>query len=221
MQRRRFFKAMAALPAAPALLSQTQSTAPQIPTGMAPASQPPAGGRGGGRGSAANIPTFDETSPELVADAEPRFFTPAQYSALRRLSALLMPPLNGNPGALECAVPEFLDFLIGVSLPDRQKLYRDGLDTLNARAKKSFDKAFAGLSDADADTVIRPLLAPVPWVYDPPKDPAVRFITEAHRDIRTAAQNSRAWANASGPSGGRRFGGGGTYLNPIDPVYPG
>ena len=217
MKRRGFFKTLAALPVAPALLSQTQSPAPQTP-----AVQPPAGGRGGGggggRAGGANIPTFDETSPELVADAEPRFFTPAQYSALRRLSALLMPPTEGSPGSIDCRAPEFLDFLIGASLPDRQKLYRSGLDTLNANAKKSFKKAFADLSDADADAVIRPLLVPVPWVYDAPKDPALQFVAEAHRDIRTATQNSREWATA-GAASGRRRGGGGSYLNPIDPIY--
>ncbi len=215
MKRRRFFKTLAALPAAPALLSQTQSVAPQTP-----AAQLPAGGRGAGgsRPGAANIRTFDETSPELVADAEPRFFSPQQYSALRRLSALLMPPLEGSPSAIDCRVPEFLDFLIGASLPDRQKLYRSGLDTLNANAKKRFKKSFADLSDADADAVIRPLLVPVPWVHDAPKDPAVQFVAEAHRDIRTATQNSREWATA-GVASGRRRGGGGFYLNPIDPIY--
>jgi hypothetical protein len=219
MKRRRFFKTLAALPAVPALLAQAQSPAAQTP--QTPAAQPPAaGGRGGGGGrfGAANPPTFEETSAELVADAEPRFFAPAQYAALRRLSALLMPSLNGGPGALECGAPEFLDFLIGASLPDRQKLYRGGLDTLNAKAKKSFNKTFADLNDADADVVIRPLLVPVAWVQDAPKDPAVQFVVEAHRDIRTATQNSREWADA-GAASGRRRGGGGTYLNPIDPTY--
>jgi hypothetical protein len=215
MKRRRFFKTLAALPAVPALMSQAQSPVPQTPV-----SQSPAGGRGGGGGrfGGANTPTFDETSPELVADAEPRFFTPAQYSALTKLSALFMPPLNGNPGALECGAPEFLDFLVGASLPDRQKLYRTGLDTLNAKAEKSLNKAFAYLSDAEADSIIRPLLAPVAWVQDAPKDPAVRFISEAHRDIRTATQNSLAWATG-GTASGRRRGGGGSYLKPIDPIY--
>jgi hypothetical protein len=216
MKRRRFFKTLAALPVAPALMSQAQSPVPQTP-----AVQPSAGGRGGGGGrfGGANIPTFEETSLELVADAKTRFFTPAQYSALRKLSGLFMPPLNGSPGALDCGAPEFLDFLIGASLPDRQQLYRHGLDTLNAKAKKSFNKAFAELNDADADAVIRPLLTPVSWVQDAPKDPEVHFIAEAHRDIRTATQNSREWANAGVASGRRRGGGGGSYLNPIDPIY--
>jgi hypothetical protein len=132
--------------------------------------------------------------------------------------------MRGNPGALECGAPEFLDFLIGASPADRQRLYRTGLDMLNARAKKQFNKSFAELDTAQADTVIRPLLAPVPWVYDAPRDPNVQFLAEAHRDIRTATQNSREWAEAgasSGRRGGGGFGGGGSYLNPIDPVYKG
>jgi len=219
MKRRRFFKTLAALPAAPALIAQAQSSAAQ--TAQTPTAQPPAGpGRGaaGARFGESNVPTFEETSPELVAAGEPRFFTAAQFSALRRLSALLMPPLSGNPGALDCGAPEFLDFLIGASLPDRQKLYRGGLDALNAKSKKSFNKSFADLNDSDADAVVRPLLVPVAWVQDSPKDPTIQFVVEAHRDIRTATQNSREWA-AAGAASGRRRGGGGTYLNPIDPIY--
>jgi hypothetical protein len=99
------------------------------------------------------------------------------------------------------------------------------VDTLNVRAKKQFGKSFAELDNTQADAVIRPLLAPLPWVYDLPKDPAMRFLAEAHRDIRTATQNSREWA-AAGAASGRRGGafgggGGGSYINPIDPVYKG
>jgi hypothetical protein len=129
--------------------------------------------------------------------------------------------MRGNPGATECGAPEFLDFLIGVSPADRQKLYRTGLDNLNARARKQFNKSFADLDDKQADAIIRPLLAPVPWVHDAPKDPSLHFMAEAHRDIRQATQNSREYA-AGGAGSGRRGGGfGGGYLNPIDPIYRG
>jgi len=214
MKRRRFFKALAALPAAPALLSQQPPANPQTPS-----AQPP-GGRGG-RGQA-NIPKFELTPADLAGDPTQRFFTPQQFSALRKLSEVLMPPLRGNPGAVECGAPEFLDFLIGTSPAERQKLYRSGLDALNAHAKKQHNKAFAELSATEADAVLRPLLAPVPWVYDAPKDSTVHFVSEAHRDIRTATQNSREWAEAGANSGRRGgFGGGGAYLNPIDPIYKG
>jgi hypothetical protein len=220
MKRRRFFKTVAALPAAQALIAQTP--VPQPPAAQTAVTPAPVAGRGGGRGGrggGANIPLFEETTPELVAVSEPSFFSPTQYSALHRLCALLQPPLGGNPGAIECQAPEFLDFLVGASLSDRQKLYRDGLDTLNANAKKKFKKSFSELNDADADAVVRPLLAPVAWAYDLPKDPALHFVAEARRDIRTATHNSRDWATGGASSGRPRFGGGGSFLNPIDPIY--
>ncbi len=220
MKRRGFVKTLIALPVAPALAAPQQPANPQTP-----AAQPPAGGRGGGGGvrfGQANVPKFELTQTEVVGEPTQSFFTPAHFAALRKLSDVLMPPMRGLPGALECGAPEFLDFLIGSSPADRKALYRNGLDTLNARAKSQFHKSFAELDATQADAVIRPLLVPVPWAYDLPKDPAMHFLAEAHRDIRTATQNSREWAAASASSGRRSgFGGGGSYLNPIDPVYKG
>ena len=130
-----------------------------------------------------------------------------------------MPPLKGNPGSLECEAPEFLDFLVGASLPDRQKLYRNGLDALNANARKKYNKTFADLNNAEAESILRPLMVPVAWAYDPPKDPVEHFLFEAHRDLRTSTQNSRAWAAAGAAAGRRGFGGGGQFVKPIDPIY--
>ena len=222
MKRRGFVKTLIALPAAPALADQQAPANPQTPA------QPPAGGRGGGGGGRfgqGNIPKFELTSTEALGEPVIRFFTPPQFAALHKLSDVLMPPMGGYPGALECGAPEFLDFLIGSSPADQQSIYRNGLDTLNARAKKQFGKSFAELDATQADAIIRPLLTPVPWPYDLPKDPAMNFLAQAHRDIRTATQNSREWA-AAGASSGRRggaFGGGGVgpFINPIDPTYKG
>src|SRR5689334_14118118 len=115
MKRRRFVKALAALPAAPALVSQQQPPAAQTP----PAAQAPAGrGGAGGRFAQGNIPKFELTSPDSVSEPTQRFLTQPQFAALRKLSAVLLPPMGGNPGALDCGVPEFLDFLIGASPAD-------------------------------------------------------------------------------------------------------
>jgi hypothetical protein len=105
MRRRRFFQAVAAAGAVPALVGQQQSTqagAPKIETAVA----------------------------DLAADTLPHFFTPAQFAALRKLSDILQPAVKGTPGAIEAKAPEFLDFLIGESPADRKQLYRDGLDAL-------------------------------------------------------------------------------------------
>jgi hypothetical protein len=160
------------------------------------------------------------TPRDTIADPVPHFFTPAQFATLRKLSDTLLPAIAGNPGALDAGAPEFLDFLIGESPAARQQLYRSGLDLLNARATKQFNKPFASLDAKEADSLIRPLLVKVPWAYDPPKDPGSHFITAAHEDIRTATRNSRAWADAA-RAAGRRVAGPQLFWNPIDPIYKG
>src|SRR5277367_6540141 len=111
LQRRRFIQTLAAAPA-------ISAAAPQR------AAPPPA---------AATAPKLTNALPDADAETTPRFFTPAQFAALRRLGALFMPPRKGLPGALDAGAPEFVDFLISDSPTDRQQLYRNGLDTFNAR----------------------------------------------------------------------------------------
>ncbi len=202
---------VAAPAAAPALFAQPPAPQPA----PQPAGAPTLGGRGPGGPSALDI-KLDVVSPDNVAEPEARFFTPAQFAALRKLSDLLMPPLRGNPGALDAAAPEFLDFLVGVSPADRQALYRSGLDALNARARKQFNKNFADLDAAQCDTIVRPLLVPVPWTHEPPKDPLQHFMASAHDDIRTATRNSREWNTGGGRRGGAQL-----FWNPVDPIYKG
>ena len=161
---------------------------------------------------------LEVTPPDSVAAPAPHFFTAAQFAALSRLSGLIEPPLKGAPGALDCHAPEFLDFLIGVSPADRQQLYRNGLDALNAQARKQFNKTFAEIDDAQAHTILQPLLVAVPWVKDPPKDPLKEFVFAVRQDVPMATRNSPEFA-AAGAGTGRRGGGGGLVWNPIDPVY--
>ena len=124
-----------------------------------------------------------------------------------------MPSLNGIPGALDTHAPEFLDFLIESSMPDRQQLYRTGLDTLNAQARKRFDRSFAELEAAQAEVLLAPLRQP--WTYEAPADPLTKFLRAAKQDVRTATINSHEW-NASTASTGRRGGGAGQYWYPIE-----
>jgi hypothetical protein len=208
-------QAIVAAPAAP-LIAQ-QAAAPQ--TSPTPPVQGGRGGRGGfGQGNGPAV--LEVTPPDSVAEPVARFFTPPQFAALHRLSGLIQPPLKGNPGALDCGVPEFLDFLTGASPADRQQLYRGGLDALNAQAKKQFSKPFAELDDTQAHTILQPMLVAVPWPKDPPKDPLKQFLFAVREDVPMATRNSPEFAAASASSG-RRGGGGGLVWNPIDPVYRG
>lgn len=129
---------------------------------------------------------------DQVAMAEVSFFTPAQMSTLTRLSDLLLPALNGKPGAVEAETPKFLDFLIGSSSEARKKVYTDGLDWVESTAQSKYKTAFAKLDDAQAGELIKPWLRT--WMNDnPPTEAHADFINIAHDDIRGATINSRAW----------------------------
>jgi hypothetical protein len=224
MKRRRFIKAVAAAPAVPALLSplaaqqppaiQQPSTVPKFSPEPAPAA--PAPGRGGFGGAA--VPRIPLVAADETADTVARYFSPAQFAALRKLAGILVPPVKGNIGALDSDAVEFLDFLISNSPTDQQQLYKNGLDALNTAARKQFSKTFAELETAQADAILKPLLVPVAWAYDPPKDPVKHFIFQAHQDIRTATRNSPEASKTQANTGRRGFGGAGLYWNPIDPV---
>ena len=197
MKRRRFFQTLVVAPAASAVLAQ-QPVSTQNPAGRPPSEEQP---------------KLEATDVDQVADAVPHFFDAPQLSALRKLGGLLMPPMNGAPGAAEAGAAEFLDFLIGESPADRQQVYRAGLDALNAQAKTRYGKPFADVDAAQADALLAPLRAP--WTYDPPADPLARFLVAAKQDVRTATMNSREW-NTGGTAGGRRMGGTALYWYPVE-----
>jgi hypothetical protein len=144
----------------------------------------------------------------------PRYFTAAQFAALRKLSEIILPPINDAPGALDAKAPEFLDFLLSQSPQDRQQLYKTGLDLLNTNARKRFNKPFADVDGTQAATLLAPLREA--WTYDPPTDPLARFLREAKKDIRAATINSREYASAAAAGGSRRGSGIGLYWYPID-----
>src|SRR5689334_12657774 len=98
MKRRRFIQALAAAPAAPALLAQqaAQQAGPPVES-----------------------PETDIVFaiPDDASEPVLRFFNQRQFATLRRLSDVLM------PGASEAQTPEFMDFLIGDSPAERQQIW--------------------------------------------------------------------------------------------------
>ncbi|MCU1337938.1 MAG: hypothetical protein JWO19_3519 [Bryobacterales bacterium] len=201
MKRRRFIQALAAAPAAPALLAQQAPQAAQQP---APAAQD---------GATAEPAPLDLSTPEEGADPVLGFFSARQFATLRRLCEMLMPSGQGSPGALEARVPEFMDFLIGDSPVDRQQLWLSGLDALEYQSQTRFRKAFADTDAAQADTLFAPLHQP--WTFEPPADPIARLLVAAKQDVRTATFNSFE-RNLAASGGTRRRSGGGLYWLPIE-----
>lgn len=198
MKRRRFIQTVASVSAVPAALAQQAAAPPDAPSA--------ADALGGIALSAA----------DAAAQAAPQFFSKVQFAALRRLSDLLMPELDGVPGALAAGAPEFLDFLIGVSPEDRQTLYRDGLDALNLEAASRLGKPFGEVEPSSAHELLAPLREP--WSPEPPADALTAFLQAAKTDVRRATTNSREHILASAQQRGRgsRRGGSGLYWYAIE-----
>jgi Gluconate 2-dehydrogenase subunit 3 len=219
LKRRAFVHNLLLVPAVPAALSAQQPVTP--PTQPAsppstPAVQTPRQPQG--------IPALKLTNADLASETTPHFFSPEEFNTLQALGKVMVPALKGYPGAIEAKAPEFLDFLISVSPADRQKLYRDGLTSLDAHSKAKFQKPFAQLSQTEAAGILKPLMVVRLWPEDFPSDPVQNFIAQVHEDFRTATANSREWAEAAAQSGHRftrRSRGSGLYWAPIDPISQG
>ena len=193
MRRRRFIQALAAAPAAPALLAQQPAPAPAP---EAPEAAP-----------------LDFSIADEGADPVSKFFSARQFATLKRLCDLLMPAAPGSPGALEARVPEFMDFLIGDAPVQRQQLWLSGLDGLEYQSQTRFRKAFADTDATQADTLLAPLRQP--WSFEPPNDPVARLLAAAKQDVRTATFNSFE-RNMAASGGKRPRGGGGLYWLPVE-----
>lgn len=223
MRRRDFVKGILAAGAAARAMSAQQATAgaaqatlPAASPGMPPQGPVAPGPMPWNRGLL-EAPQLGLSTlvPDAVAETNAHFFNEAQTATLRRLCALLMPPLKGFPGALDTGTPEFLDFLIGASPRRQQQMYKGGLDWLDAEAKAKFATTFEKTTDTQADALIRPWLRI--WMTDhAPTELHAAFINQAHIDIRTATTNSQEWSDAQLAAGKWRDGYD-LYWYPVDP----
>src|SRR5690348_6259850 len=80
--------------------------------------------------------------PGAVGDPRPAYFSASQYAALQKLGELLVPVAAARPSAGQAHDAEFLDFLLSQSPPERQALYRNGLDQLQSESRARYGKPF-------------------------------------------------------------------------------
>jgi hypothetical protein len=205
MKRREFVRVLVPVIAAPKLLLGQQTKQP-LP-------------------AAAPVPWFVGLNPRTplpvtadaaeVAESELRFFSALQMRNLYRLSRTLMPPFGGKPGAIEAGTPEFLDFLLADSAPERQNLYAGGLDWLEAEAQKKYKMSFFALTDEQVDVLVQPWVRT--WMSDhPPTEAHADFVNVALDEIRTATINSKAWSQTPATPAGE-WGETALYWSPIEP----
>lgn len=163
--------------------------------------------------ASSELPKTSTTEADASCDPIVKTFNPAQFSALRKLGQIVAPAADAAPGAMETGAAEFLDFLIGVSPPDRVTLYKSGLDRLNSEAQQRYHKAFGELTAEQAGPILAPLHAP--WSYKGPADPFAKFLLAAKSDLMAATANSREYI-AIVAQRRRGAGGVGQYWYPIE-----
>lgn len=150
-----------------------------------------------------------------ATQAVPAFFNARQMETLTKLSNLLLPPLEGKPGAVQAGTPQFLDFFVGSSADTKKDLYTGGLDWLDAQAQAKYQSPFARLNEEQAGALLKPWMRA--WMSDhPPAKHYAGFINIAQDDIRTATINSQAWAETATPPTEARTEVG-LYWSPIEP----
>lgn len=134
------------------------------------------------------------SAADAVAQGLPRFLSKSELAVLSDLARAIVPAFGEQPGAVDAEAPQFLDFLLSVSLGEVQQLYRAGL----AQYAKTKD------------------LSPLnrPWTYDEPKDPYHRFLRAARTALYQATVNSKPWADAMSQRS-RSAGASGLYWLPI------
>jgi gluconate 2-dehydrogenase gamma chain len=85
----------------------------------------------------------------------PKFFTPAEYSSMERLTEMIIPS-DGGAGAREAGVSEFVDFMVW-SDPSLQYKFRFGLGWLDAHSERLHSKTLIALEPAQQNEILRHL----------------------------------------------------------------
>lgn len=104
-----------------------------------------------------------------------KFFTPAQHRTVEILSEILIPADDRSPGAKEAKVADYIDFILGESLPDEQQEWTSGLAALDEASTTRFSKPFA---EALPDQQVALLTEAAAGELDP-KTALERFFREA------------------------------------------
>ena len=114
------------------------------------------------------------TAPPSAPSFTPAFFTAQEYETVRLLADLIIPRDERSGGAIDAAVPEFMDFLFAEEpkMPEasrRQTAMRGGLAWLDLECQRRFDATFVACRDDQRTAVLDDISQPPP--IDPDEDP--------------------------------------------------
>jgi hypothetical protein len=100
-------------------------------------------------------PDWIELAARAQSPAARAYFTPAQGAVIAAAAERILPRTD-TPGALDAGVPAFLDRFYGEFMnAGDQQLLVSAIDEIEAAAKAAHSAAFATLSPAQQDAVLR------------------------------------------------------------------
>ncbi len=123
------------------------------PAGLALASGWPGAAQNAGGGAMRHSNAPPER--DRWKDYRPKFFTIAQFGALRMFTQVLI-PTDETPGAREAHVPEFIDFVLNAAAeyaPEMQPQWQKAADYLDS-------VGFAGMNAANQEALVAEMAAP-------------------------------------------------------------
>ena len=94
-------------------------------------------------------------SPGVPVGTAPATLTAAESETLRAIAARLIPTDGSGPGAAEARADQYIDRALGGALASFRETYRTGLAALDRYAQSTKGSAFARLSAADQDALLR------------------------------------------------------------------
>ncbi len=89
----------------------------------------------------------------------PKFFTPAEWRAVRLLVDLIIPRDARSGSATDAGVPEFMDFVM-TDRPDSQTGMRTGLAWLDRESRRRFQQPFAGATADQQKAILNDIAWP-------------------------------------------------------------
>jgi gluconate 2-dehydrogenase gamma chain len=92
--------------------------------------------------------------PPRAANYRPSYFSASEYRAIEILTGLIIPQ-DESPGAQEAGVSEFIDFLAAHGEQEIRQPMRNGLQWLDAAAKRDYSASFTGLSPEQQTAILR------------------------------------------------------------------
>jgi gluconate 2-dehydrogenase subunit 3-like protein len=105
------------------------------------------------------IITVGALAGPAAAQKRPAFFTAAESAIVDRLGDIIIPTDEQSPGAHDAGVIRYVDLLAGASAPQRQEMWRRGIEAVDGAARALFSQGFAECKRTQQEEIVAAMAA--------------------------------------------------------------